>query len=239
MAVLFLASCSKDKENSNVKVEQSSASIKSNQAFRIAAKEGSGTYAYKSDDEYVATVSASGLVKAVRIGVANITVTSDGRTANVKIDVTPVSNLFTEPAMDWGKSRAQIISELGTPWNQNSTTIIYENSIAPIDYIMYGFEDNKLNSVLLLIPNSYISQVKTYLDERYAYAGYENDMTFYFNALTERDITLGLGFYVFDASYSAILYMPFTDGMRSSGRSNDFSMFMPIIEQFKGFEGLN
>ena len=223
MTALVAVSCSNNKkgEDRMLSVKVGTASLNAGQTFQIQAEGGSGSYTYMSDNDYVAMVSPSGMVTAVRVGIANVTVSSAGHTAKVKVDVSPVSTLYIEPAMDWGSTRAQMIAKLGSPFDQGDDFLLYAG-IAPADYYMYSFsESDRLRSVMVYIQSAYLAQVKVFLDERYCYDGYdsENNLAIYTNAINPANVTLLVGVGAV-APYYGVLYMPY-DEVRSSRSVGD------------------
>jgi len=189
-------------------LEQTTASLKSGENFSINAT-GFDSYTFTSQNEYVAKVSATGVVTAQRIGKTNIVVKAEDKVAYFNVEVVPAYNLFTEPIMEWGMSRAQLISKLGTPASSTADGVGYTNSstIAPIS--VYLFDSKGLSVSSILVNSNYSSQLGSFMAERYLLVSVDaEEYSIYFiNALSLQKATTIVGLEIYNLSYWMAAYI--------------------------------
>lgn len=169
---------------------------------------------YTSEDEYHASVSASGLVTAGRIGETNIVLTNGKDTKKVKITVKPESNLYSEPDLTFGMSRSAVIAKLGTPYpaDGDDRAMMYINWSVGTPALMCIFDEfDRLEYYIFMVETAYSSELVDFLVERYALAAMDEDgdvFAIFLNALdvNKADMAVGLRFY--DSSYIMAMYTP-------------------------------
>jgi len=169
----------------------------------------SKTYRYSSTDSTVVTVSSTGLVKGVSLGTAKVKITSlDGKYSDeCNFTVSPKSTLYTEPNTSFGSSMALVKSvERRTLFKENATGLMYQDSDPDVRYVMYMFENNRLEySGVLLTENTLVAtEVVTFLMERYKYLGTSQQIYFF----SDRKTNVSLGLAVDDDLGLCVLYMP-------------------------------
>lgn len=118
----------------------------------------------ESSHEFVATVLTNGIVTAEHVGTATI------RSGSSKCSVTvkPRHNIYPDPYMNWGASKAEVKSVKGTPYTEEADMMMYVLSQYPPILAAYQFENGKLerSSVAMPIvsmPNNFVD----FLTERY------------------------------------------------------------------------
>jgi len=189
-------------------LEQTTASLKSGENFSIIAT-GFDSFTFTSQDEYVAKVSATGVVTAQRIGKTNIVVKAEDKVAFFNVVVAPTYNLFAEPIMEWGMSREQLISKLGTPASSTADGVGYSNSSTIAPYSVYLFDSRGLSVSSVLINSNYSSQLGSFMAERYLLVSVDaEEYSIYFiNALTLQKATTLVGLDLYNLSYWMAAYI--------------------------------
>lgn len=168
---------------------------------------------YKTENEYHATVSASGLVTAKRIGSTSIILDNGSDTQNLLVTVKPKSNLYPEPNVDFGVSRAFIISKYGTPDAEDDNIIGYNSYSSKAPILMFVFdESDKLKASTVMVKTAYSSELGDFLVERYASIGVDDEdfTVFLVNGLNKDTITMAVGASLYNLSYWMVMYFPFT-----------------------------
>ncbi|OJU49918.1 MAG: hypothetical protein BGN96_10495 [Bacteroidales bacterium 45-6] len=149
---------------------------------------------YVSEDEFHATVNATGLVTAGKVGEMNVLVSDGSTTKKFNVKVTPKSALYNEPLTDWTLTKAQVISKLGTPYNQTDSLCVYRQSDPAVSYLMYLFTTaGKIKGVVTTVGTRHTTSLTTILTERYA--GTSNDVYFYMNQITYAKATTIIGMF--------------------------------------------
>ena len=190
---LFLAGCSKEgKNDGDVILEQESITLTSEKTYQLNIKSGgSNDVHWNSNNEYVATVSNTGLVTAHKVGKAVI----NANTASCQVTVAPIYNLYEEPIVEWGISKEELINRLGDPSSTESNLLgyLYSDEIAPL----YGYafnENNELTYAMVYINTKYTTQLSGFLLERYDIVSRsdENRTMVYLNSFTNVGVFLSL-----------------------------------------------
>jgi len=166
---------------------------------------------YNSENEYHATVSASGLITGKCIGETNIDVKHGNSTNKIKITVIPKSALYTEPDFLFNNTKDQILSRFINPETLNDKSIIYNGAYNGVYKIAYMFENNKCSSIIVLISTLHMNDLSNFIDERYEYYSSTpmdngTDIMMFLN----EDKTMAVGVYLFNTSYLAVMYTPNT-----------------------------
>lgn len=170
---------------------------------------------YSSEDEFHANVSESGLVTAMFVGETHIVLSNGKDTKKVLITVKAKSNLYPEPYLEFGISRSSFITKYGTPDSETEDGLLYEDYSNASPAIMYLFdENNKLESVGVLVKTAYSSNLGTFLGERYLLVD-EEDLIF-INALKISDATMAVSPTLYNISYWIVIYMPSPSTTKSS-----------------------
>ncbi|MHC1689825.1 MAG: Ig-like domain-containing protein [Bacteroidales bacterium] len=189
-------------------LEQTNISLKSGENFSISAT-GFDSYTFTSQDEYVAKVSATGVVTAQRIGKTNIVVKAEDKVAYFNVEVAPAYNFFIEPITEWGMSRAQLVSKLGTPASSTASGVGYTHSSAIAPISVYLFDSKGLSVSSILINSNYSSQLGSFMAERYLPVSIDADeySIYLINALSLQKATTIVGLKLYNISYWMAAYI--------------------------------
>ncbi len=208
MAAVVFASCSKEEEKSpEITLEKDSVTLTSGDEFLINATS-DYDLTYKSEDEYHAKVDEKGLVTATYIGETNIVVSNTETSKKVKITVRPEYTLYEDPTPYLGKTKSQIISKFGEPYQTTEKYIRYKDYSSYASLLVFTIENDVVKNITIAVSTLYMSQLTSFLKERYVFIGMENDIYSYVNNVDESKITAAIGLYVYSAEYLTVVYAP-------------------------------
>ena len=139
-------------------------------------------FRWSIDDSFVATVSATGRVEALRAGMAVIKVeTTDGRHSAVcSLTVNPQYNGWKEPVLNFGASKSTIRNQESREYNAMysalSTQIsVFNGENDKIQFCVYSFTNDKMDGSLLVIMPTAIVEARQYYAERYRFLSESSD----------------------------------------------------------------
>ena len=206
---LFIAGCSSKEDPDVISLKTRGKILNYKDEYQIEAKSKS-EITYKSDNEYHASVSESGLVTAGFVGNGNISLTNkSGDIQNVTIFVEPKYTTFPTPFLEFGTSMADIIAKFGAPDVQNSVAIGYEGYSSKAPRISYSFDsDGKLDLVAVWVKTAYSSELGSYMSERYMFAMEEDGAFLFVNGLSAGTSTMAVALTLYDINYWFAIYMP-------------------------------
>lgn len=148
--------------------------LKPNQSFNLVVSPDPDGCVFRSGNENIAEVFASGLIEARLVGETSITVTNTdkGYYAKCNVKVTPEYTMYRDPYLGFGNLKSDIKSyETRQIADENDSTILYTGENSYIDSLMYSFESIAYTSCLCTIPSSQSYLLTNYLTERYVYVG--------------------------------------------------------------------
>lgn len=201
--------CSKNDET--IVLKQSEVSLYPGDEFQIEATSNLGL-TYRSENEYHASVSETGLVTALFVGETNIVVSDGNDSKNFRVTVQPKSTLYPEPCMNWGASRSEVIAYSGTPDTNSADGLTYKE-YGNADALIYMFdESDKLKSVGVLVKSNLSSEMSTYLAERYLPIDISSETytILFVNGISSETITTVIGSRLLNLSYWMIVYLPYS-----------------------------
>src|SRR5574344_2199121 len=124
VSLTLFAACSKDDGDGFNITSSKSVELTSQKTSQIECSDSKATYS--SENEYVATVSSTGLITGKRIGETYIDI--DGQ-KSIKVSVTPVYTQFTEPQFLFGATKDEIYAKVGTNYTlSNEDGIVYKST---------------------------------------------------------------------------------------------------------------
>lgn len=205
--VVFIG-CSKD--DASIVLKQSEVSLYYGDNFQIEATPNTGL-TYKSENEYHAVVSETGLVTALFVGETNIIVSDGNDSERLKVTVRPQSTLYPDPYLNWGASRSEVIAYSGTPDVNNEDGLTYKG-YGSAEALIYMFdESDNLTSAGVVVKSSLSSEMSSYLAERYLPIDISSETytISFVNGLSPESITTAIGARLVDPSYWMIAYIPY------------------------------
>lgn len=166
---------------------------------------------YTSANEFHAKVNAAGLVEGRYVGKTKIKLKTDNDIKYVNVTVKPKYNLYSEPNIQFGESKASIINKFGQPDNMTSTGVYSYNMVGMYNYmLMIIFDDNdKVETYAIAVSSDLTSTLSSFLSERYMFIHYDNSKYWYVNGLTPQTTTKYIVNYLMNVNYWVVLYMPF------------------------------
>lgn len=229
--VVLMLSCSKDEEKDVLSLEIFGADLYYNDTHQIEAKSKSAI-TYTSENEYHATVSKDGLVKARHIGQTDILLTNSVESKKYTIVVTPKHFVYPEPPISFGMSKDAIIGVHGKPDFETDEGFFYDNYSANAPSLIFLFDNNNRVIFYAVRVNPYMATpLANFIGERYAAIGMKDGSFIFANGFSDETITLGVIISVPSSSYVQVMYMPFSP-LKSSTRF-DNSRIDTIMKQFK------
>jgi|GEM_PF-2181025 Bacterial surface proteins containing Ig-like domains len=135
------------------------------------------SFRWSIDDSFVASVSETGGVEALRVGTAVVRVTTaDGRHSAVcSLTVNPQYNGWKEPLLTFGVNKATIRDRETREYNamysaMSSLVSVFNGENNKVQFCVYSFtEDNKMNGSLLVIMPTAIMEARQFYAERYRF----------------------------------------------------------------------
>jgi len=229
---LTIISCTKD-EDVKLTVDTSEIALYSGEEHQIEAVS-NFPITYLSENEYVATVSDDGLIKAQEIGETTINVSCDDVTEKISVEVLAEYDLYPEPIMEWGRTRESIISELGEPDANLSNSIGYFFYSPNAPVLMYVFDENdKLESSSVFVKTVFSSELAAFLLERYVYASQDEGVFYFLNGLNLEQSSMSIASSIYNLNYWMVAYFPVENLTTKSMKRN---MFQNIFQEFKSLE---
>lgn len=213
LAAVVTLGCKKDEQiEITLRVETENVQLDVDQTHRVVIIEGSSTPSFKCNNLFVAEVDNNGLIEALRVGEAKITVTSLDGSATVNLVVSPRHTYWRDPVLSWGKSKSFIIEKWGVPTEQTEKALLYEDENSNIIAYMYLFNDNgELTSSSLLMKSNMYEAMIQHLRQRFNYLGIHSGVALFIDALTMEDATTFAGIDDYNSEYKIIAYGPTTD----------------------------
>ncbi|MCH4183464.1 MAG: Ig-like domain-containing protein [Prevotella sp.] len=221
VSLTLFAACSKD-DDGDLKITSSkNVELTSKSTSQIECSDSKATYS--SENEYVATVSATGLITGKRIGETYIDVNGQ---KSVKVSVAPLYTQFIEPQLLFGATKDEVLDKVGTNYSlSNDNGIVYTTESDRMKGYIYLFKDGKVAAVAMVTNSLYVDNLTDFLLERYEPATIsEEDYTvLYINALTTEKATMLIGEQIYSPTIINVFYMPYThSGSRSvTNRDNE------------------
>lgn len=156
---------------------------------------------WKSANPLVASVSGS-TIKAHCVG--NTTIGSGS--SNIKVTVKATHFDFNDPCLQWGASKSSVKSYMSkySLLNETSTLLGYDGS-GKTHLYAYIFENGKLNVSSILVKSSYVSDITTYLKERYYPIQSKDDVIYMIDAKQETAALVS----VYTSGYSAYVMVTY------------------------------
>ena len=196
MSMLFMA-CSDDKDDYTGQIP-SAISLYVGETQKIEA------VGAKSSNEFVASVSNKGEVRAEHVGTARI---SAGFQRHCTVTVKPKYNIYPDPYIKWGASISDVMRAVGSPTKQESAKLTYKISDTTI--IMYKFKQGGLSSVAVGLTNSILtaSQLVYFMRERYLAIDSSSGMYTFMDGYTTQSATMLISF-TYKSPLWLVAYLP-------------------------------
>lgn len=146
----------------------------------------------------------------------------------------PLSDLYPDPILDFGLSRAHVIERLGSPDRYIKDGIVYANFSMTAPYVMYVFEDDRLSGAGVLVRSSYTKSLAVYLIERYRLVATKSEYYYFINSIAENKPSVRVAVTLSKSRFWIVMYYP---GKSTNGHFPD-SCYSPDPTILKKLEGL-
>lgn len=188
---------------------------------------------YESENEFHATVTSQGEVTAVKVGSTNIIVTSNSKVESVEVEVLPLYNTYPTPIIDWSMTVNKIISVIGQPDAISDGVLGYGEYSPKAPVVMYKFDENeKLSSTAVMVNTEYSSELGSFMEERYQYAGESDGFFIFADALEPSRAKLIVAASQYDTDFWMVIYTPFIESELKSSQEL-YSSFFKTIKSIK------
>lgn len=173
MATWFFTSCSSD-DDDNIVLSESSVTMKCEDTKTLKASGDVNTW--KSENEFVATVSEGGVITAEHVGETNIMASGNGGSAMCKVTVEGKYNYYIEPLCKKGITKSDVKKyESRELKSETDDGLYYTGENSMVGAVAYSFDDSgKLKMALVMLPHhnstTLAKQLTSFLLERYKYA---------------------------------------------------------------------
>lgn len=188
LGVGFLTnSCSRDNSEGEVKIENytltpANVTINYDKTQQFYVKNGSvnvspSEFTWKSSDDKRGSIDVNGILTAKKVGTFEISATKNGKVVTAKVMVEPYQKFFTEPILEFGKTKEEIKAlEKRELVRETNSALAYKGENGDIKNVGYTFDSNgKMITAIVLFPSPYnIDNVTTFYKERYLVLGSEN-----------------------------------------------------------------
>lgn len=211
------SSCSSDDDDNSIKVEQREFVMNFEDTQQINATS-KASITYKSESEYVAKVSTSGLITAGRVGETSILLSNGEDSKSISVKVEPLHNIYPEPIhkIKFGDSKATVKSAFGNNAFEQTTSLLYNDYHKNYDYA-FLFEDGKLTATGVVIPTlSLPDNFSDFFTERYQIVALEDYQASFINE--KEDMAVGIS-PTDDLDSMLVIYIPFSATRSSSSTS--------------------
>ena len=235
LLVPFFYSCDKD-DTDFLTLSTSEKTLNYHDEYQIDATS-SSDIEYTVKDDYHASVSETGLVKARFVGETNIVLNNSSEEKIFKLTVAPKYNLYPEPDVEFGTTKSSVIREFGSDYSESDSGIGYKDYSSAAPVIMFIFDDDdKLSSYVVMVKTFYSSKIVDFLGERYLPVGEEDDVFYFSNGLTDETTTMVVMVGLYNVSYWMILYSTYPPSGKSiknigfTDRSIDFDNLLKKLD---------
>lgn len=185
---------------------------------------------WDSEDEFVATTTSNGRIKALHVGTTNISaeLPDGGGSGICELTVEGQYNLYGEVFLTFGASPAKVKGwEKRELISDDGEVIFYEDPSRNVEYIGYLFENRKLTGCGVTLSSSVSDEdVDEFLSERYEYD--EEDDTFVYYTKGSLMVARTL-----EDENIKILYMENTGLRSAAGSSASFSALAEKLRESK------
>lgn len=185
---------------------------------------------WTSDNEFVATVSPSGLVSGNHVGVTSIKAAKGTKSVFSTVEIKPRYNVFDTPVTDFGATKATIKSREKHTFSSerdNALLYIFSEGTHPC-LASYAFQNNKLFAIYLYLKAGDYQAAGLHLLERYQPATLYDDAYFFMNGLTSASSNMMIMLETTTFSGSTMTCVAYGKWpMESSSSAKDTRSFFP------------
>ena len=170
LSVCMFSSCSSN-DDTSVSLNEKEVVLKVDGTQQLKAT--GDVSKWSSENDFVASVSETGMVKANHVGETQIMAQGSNGSASCNVTVKPQYSYYIEPLCKEGVTKQDIKKfETRKLHTESSDDLFYDGENSTISTVGYKFDTNgKLNFVMLMLPHHYSTTLATqlinFLLERY------------------------------------------------------------------------
>ena len=225
MAISFIG-CKKEKL---ITLSTTSTTLHHGETYGISAQ-CDDPITYTSSNEYYAKVSSLGKITARYVGRTTISLKSEDDNRLFTVIVAPKYNLYSEPNIRFGETKNSVISKLGTPDATTDGGIAYNNYSSAAQMLIVLLDDyDKVEGYGVVVKTSYTSELGDFLEERYDFVGYSDEIFMYRNALTNTEATMIVAMKLYNINYWMVVYAP--NDSKCNLNNNSFDELIKALEE--------
>lgn len=202
LPLVLVAGCTKDEEQKDKVNIPENVSVKVNSSVNLGYVQ-----PWETSNAFIAEVTDDGMITGKHVGSCTVKCSE----ASCNVTVTANHTLYTEPLLDWGITKAELISRKGQPDRESGNVLMYETGNNAAPYEMYNIKNNVLESSGMMILSSYTSSMTDHITDRYQPIYYDDDYYYFANAYTLSNASIivvaGLSN---NAQYWLVMYTEYT-----------------------------
>ncbi|WP_088656221.1 Ig-like domain-containing protein [Geofilum rhodophaeum] len=228
LMVVLLAACGKDESPDVISLNDSEVPLYYGDNYQIEA-ESRSSVTFESENDYHASVTTDGLVTARYVGETNISISNAEDSKLLRITVQPKYDLYPEPDVEFGTLKADIISHFGDPTSDTGSAIGYDDYSYGAPILLFAFDDyDRVTGYAVMIDPNKMERLVNFIGERYFPVGSKDGVLTFANGLAPEKASVGIVVYLYDSSYIAAMYLPFSSLKSASLRP--CSIFDEVLE---------
>ncbi len=176
MCFIFCCACTKEDP---LTISDPSLELKYDSKHLFTVKKGAQTLSnslidWKVSDTKIGTIDYDGNFKGRKIGKTDVIAYTNEGTVKASVEITPYTNMYTEPSVDFKKSAQAIKSmEKRKIKSEDNEYIFYAGENSKVQYVIYHFTNNQLESslVILTTTKAVVNELADFIHERYPVSG--------------------------------------------------------------------
>lgn len=211
---LFIISCSASckKADEPLSLKTTSANLTSTKTIKLNVTPSASGCVFESENEYIASVSSTGLVTAHLLGETYITVnnTEKGFTAKCKVTVQGEHSLYKVPYLDFGISRKAIKNyETRNLYQEDDTSIVYIGENSSINAVFYLMDNADYYESICLVSAANPAQFEHFIYERYCLLDTDNEFRTLMTPDSKTLVGIESGIIIDSDPFYAVYYVAF------------------------------
>lgn len=236
ITVLFLLnSCKKELES--ISLNPSSISMHYDESEQLEVSyspsdlEVPPEFNWYTDNEKVAEIDQDGIVYGVKVGetIVYAETTDKKFQASCNVKIIPASNLYKEPVIKLGESKAYVKSnETRVIEDEIIDVIYYKGENSRVRNVFYMFDNGKLDASIVLLANQIpvAEEVLNYLDERYYFQFTGDGSRYYFTQDEKVAVVVGVD----DTLGLNVIYMSNSDNKSTSSIIDNYNQILNYLK---------
>ena len=182
LAVGLMACEKSEKKNNALQVNPTSITYNSGDDTPITVADGAAFTIITADSCVAQPLEDGTGIRGFMVGQTVVTVTSNGKSAQIPVTVAPKITEIKDPALLFGGSRQDVKDAMGEPKQTGTDNLYYDLTEDGSVYAAYKFEDNKLTRIYVYPEtNEAIQTFYKYLNERYFIEVVNDKTAYYYN----------------------------------------------------------